>query len=301
MGFKEIRKKMQWLDPFTYVDRLVIARTDNLGKEKKHAIFLFCLLFLAAAFLGLVPMAANALPLLVVLIAILGIFYYSNRKEGLDWAIYISFAFAFAWILFTGIGLLLGTNSPMVIVLSGSMEPLYHRGDVIILQGTDAAGLQGKEVQLNRETLAEVPLSSFAELIYSDSQEPQIEKISFPATGQTVDITKQGSIVVYWSLLRKQPIIHRVVAKLHVADGTYVLTKGDSIQNSTIDQDCGPVDGLGRPSKNCIQLYPVKVEELQGKAVLQIPFVGCFKLWLLDDLGSLITKGRLPSDFSGIC
>ena len=295
MRLQGIRKKMQLLDPFTYVDRLVIARVEKQSERNKLIVFCVCLLFLAVASVSLVPMLANSIPLLVILIAGLSFYYYTNRKEGLNWAIYISFAFIFAFVLFSAIGLLLGTSSPMVIVLSGSMEPLYHRGDVIILQGANPANIAGKEVLLQEQTLNETAFASFAAAVYLGSD--QIKKIKFNS-GQEIKVTEEGSIVVYWSSLLQKPIIHRVVAKMHAADGWFVLTKGDA--NPQLDQDCGTV-AYGRPEKSCIQLYPVKVEQLQGKALGSVPFIGCFKLWLLDDLGSLIAKREMPPDFTGIC
>ncbi|MBN2067450.1 MAG: hypothetical protein JW744_03210 [Candidatus Diapherotrites archaeon] len=301
MGFRELRRKMKWVDPFTYVEKYVIERLEPLSQNAKHVVFAACLAFLSIASLTIVPSASGSLPLLAVIVAGLSIFYFHDRKEGLDWAVYISFAFAFAWLLFTGTGLLLGTSSPMVIVLSGSMEPLYHRGDVIILQGASPENLAGPEAAVQRESLAQLPFSSFADPAYSDQAEGIIEGISLKDSGQVIGITRQGSIVVYWSELRQQPIIHRVVAKLHALDGWYILTKGDSVHNPTIDQDCGAVDAMHIPEKPCIQLFPVRVEELQGKAILQVPFVGCFKLWLLDDLASLVSTGKLPADFAGLC
>jgi hypothetical protein len=118
--------------------------------------------------------------------------------------------------------------------------------------------------------------------------------------GTNLPIEKTGSIVVYNSNLVNEPIIHRAVAKLHAKDGYYVLTKGDSIHNNTFDQDCGRIFPYG-PERQCITLYPVPIGELQGVSVLQIPIVGCAKLWLFDNLGSLISTGKLPSNFSGIC
>ena len=38
-----------------------------------------------------------------------------------------------ALMLWKGLGLVLGTESPIVVVLSGSMEPAFYRGDMILL------------------------------------------------------------------------------------------------------------------------------------------------------------------------
>jgi len=219
-----------------------------------------------------------------------------KNNETLNWIIYLISAFVFAWIIYTGFGILLGTQSPMMIVVSASMEPLYHRGDIVVLQGATPENLAGAEVQLQLPSLREKEFASFAEPIYSNGGSGTIESIKFNS-GRQIPITREGSVVVYWSNHMQEPIVHRVAAKLFAGDGMYVLTKGDSAFNSTIDQDCGLVLN-GQPQKNCIELYPVPLERLQGKVILQVPLLGCAKLWLLDDLGSLITKGKLPAEIT---
>ena len=252
MGFKEVKEKLKWLDPFTYVDVFIMPKLNP------------------------------------------------KKSETVSWLIYIASAFVFAWLFYTIIGLALGTTSPMVIVLSGSMEPAYHRGDVIVIQGTSAENLSATETLLNEPTLKETALSLIGTPGYSvEGNLMHIETILFN-NGQSLEIKKQGDVVVYQSNLLKKPIIHRAVAKLKAEDGWYVLTKGDSENNTTVDQDCGRVIA-GIPERNCLSLYPVPIEELQGKAVLWIPIIGCFKLWLVDDLGSLIATGKMPQDFGGIC
>ena len=81
MGLKEIREKLKWLDPFTYVDLYIMPRVNP------------------------------------------------KDSEAISWVVYLASAFLFAWLIYTGLGLAFGTQSPMMIVVSGSMEPLYNRGD----------------------------------------------------------------------------------------------------------------------------------------------------------------------------
>ena len=45
--------------------------------------------------------------------------------------------------------------------------------------------------------------------------------------------------------------------------------------------------------KNCISLYPIKSDELHGKAVFQIPLIGYIKLIVVDDLGKILTGQEL--------
>ncbi len=247
MTWKKFRKKLKWLDPFTYVDLYVLPKVNP------------------------------------------------KDNEAINWVVYLASAFLFAWLIYTGLGLVFGTESPMMIVVSGSMEPLYHRGDVILLHGAGTDSINSPEVVLDFSSLEERELASFAELIYSNSAPKQIEAINFDS-GQNIPITQEGDIVVYWSERMNEPVVHRTVAKLRANDGVYFLTKGDSVYNTTVDQDCGMVIN-GQPQKPCIELYPTPLKNLQGKAFFQIPLLGCVKLWLLDDLGSLIATGKLPNEF----
>ncbi len=216
-------------------------------------------------------------------------------SEAISWVVYLASAFLFAWLIYTGLGLAFGTESPMMIVVSASMEPLYHRGDVILLHGATAESINSPEVVLDIPSLKEKELYSFAEPVYSDSLPKHIEAISFNQ-GKNLPITQKGDIVVYWSERMNEPVVHRTVAKLRADDGWYLLTKGDSIHNTTIDQDCGFIIN-GQSQKPCIEFYPLPIEKLQGKAFFQVPLLGCVKLWLLDDLGSLIATGKLPNEF----
>lgn len=218
-----------------------------------------------------------------------------GKNEAVSWIVYLASAFFFAWAIYTALGLVLGTSAPMMIVVSGSMEPLYHRGDIIVLHGISAENLNAPEQDIALPSLRETELASFAQPVYEGSgSSKHIEAIEFNQGGY-LPVTKQGDIVVYWNHYLNEPIIHRVVARLKAGDGWYILTKGDSVLNTTVDQDCGYIIN-GLPEKACIALYPVPVQDIQGKAALQIPVLGCFKLWLLDDLGSLLATGKLPAE-----
>ncbi len=216
-----------------------------------------------------------------------------KNSETINWIVYLACSFVFAWLIYTGLGLVLGTATPMMIVVSSSMEPVLHRGDIVVLLGSDADAIKAQEASLDLQSLEETEFSSFANPVYSDSQ--TITSIELN-TGSKIQVTKEGDVVVYWSDFRKEPIIHRVVAKLKAGNGTYFLTKGDSANNSTIDQDCGRVIN-GRPEKSCIELYPIPTQRLQGKVVFSMPLLGCIKLWAVDDLGSLLTTGKLPKEW----
>ena len=159
----------------------------------------------------------------------------------------------------------------------------------------------GDEITLN-ENIKNVPVEKYLTAEYFDGANKPVSKLIFN-DGQEVIPTTEGSVVVYNSYPKGLPIIHRSIVKINALDGTFILTKGDNkITNNTFDQDCGNVDPLRLKSdKPCITFYAVPIQEVQGVAFFRVPVVGCVKLWLVDDLVSLLTTGKLPRDFKGIC
>lgn len=198
-------------------------------------------------------------------------------------------AFVTAFVLYSVIGLLLGTSMPIVIVVSGSMEPVFHRGDIVILQGVSSA--QSVSVQ---ETTLNTPLEGkgfwdFGSVNYFLDERGRQFTYSLVVDSNEYRLRTDGDIVVYFSqfpLRKPEPVIHRAVLKIHATDGDYFLTKGDD--NPVIDQDCGRIL-LGSPEHSCITLHPIKTSQLQGKAVGWIPMLGYIKLILVDDLLQLVS------------
>ncbi|MFA6268978.1 MAG: hypothetical protein WCW13_06820 [archaeon] len=230
-----------------------------------------------------------------------------NNSEVLEFIVNVLFALIFAWAIYTILGILFNNSTPLVIVYSASMENTFFRGDVMGLTKAVDADNFGEVVFLNRN-IKSVPTIEFVSPIYSETKlSGFLFKNSISSTNE-VSLTKSGSVIVYpafnpSSSDNGKPIIHRAVVKLVALDGNFVLTKGDnSITNSTFDQDCGVINqNFSFSEKPCITLYATPVSEVAGKAFFRIPLVGCVKLWLIDDFLSVITTGKLPRDFKGIC
>src|SRR3989338_1631262 len=217
----------------------------------------------------------------------------AQRNKYLDWLIYLAFAAIFAYALLFILGLILGTSAPGVIVLSGSMEPSFYRGDIIILQGADAQNIKGQDVYFpGISTLKGKMLKEIAEVDYEK------QKIIF-ANGAEVSINKEGDVIVYNSSYYPEPIIHRVIAKVHVSDGTYFITKGDNPKtNWFVDQACGNVVFGYVPGTDiiaitsiesaCITPYLPSEKEIEGKMIGKIPFLGWVKLIPFDEIPKLL-------------
>ncbi len=223
-----------------------------------------------------------------------------NKSEAINWAVYLVTAFVSALLLYTVLGLIFQSPSPMVIVVSGSMEPAFHRGDIMALSGWNIQDLKAETVELpfaiggtnigeyatticaikGQENFFEC--RSLAEEMSAGiftREQVEAKAIYFPAIDKEIPITKNGDVVVYFSESHGIPVIHRAVAKIQAEDGLFILTKGDSVLNSFVDQD------------TTLSPSAVKVNELHGKAVLMIPWVGYVKLILLDDIPCYLTSG----------
>ena len=85
------------------------------------------------------------------------------------------------------IGIILAQH--MNVVVSGSMEPVFYRGDVVVIEKTDFLGIN----EINPDDL------------------------------------KIGDIVIYRATWFPEPVIHRIIATGTDANGTpYYVTKGDN-------------------------------------------------------------------------
>ena len=270
--FSKLKEKfafLKWLDPFTYVDLFVMPHVKKITNN------------------SFVELLVN-----------------------------VFFALVFAVIIYSFFGFLFGSATPFVIVYSASMENTFFRGDVMALSKAVNNDYFGPVVSLDAP-LKKVPVNEF--VVPSYDSEGRL--VSFVIGDKNILYEKTASIVIYsaynpTSKDNGKPIIHRAIAKIIAADGNYILTKGDNDQskiflngsstgfysNPTFDQDCGKVSVVYETTqKSCITLYAIPIDELQGKVFFRIPFVGCAKLWLFEDLSSLLISGKLPSDFRNFC
>jgi signal peptidase I len=247
---------LKWLDPFTYAD----LGLEKIGKKESQTV---------------------------------------------SWLVYLGTAFVSALLLYTLLGLLFHSPSPMVIVVSGSMEPTFYRGDVMALSGWNLEELNAPLIEMPDTEIDGLDISEFAytecslkgvegvsglvscravlrELQAGRLQVPVknilAEKIVFFDLNREIDITEKGDVVVYFSEAQGIPIIHRAVAKIRAKDGFFVLTKGDSVLNSFIDQD------------TALSYGAVPFDKLQGKTFFMVPWIGYVKLILMDDLPCFLTS-----------
>jgi len=114
-----------------------------------------------------------------------------SKKKVIISVIVIILAISSPFLLYWILQLSLNTNTPMVVVVSGSMEPTLSRGDLLFLYGKDPADIRNGTVE-----------------------EQNGDIIVFDAHG-------------YWAFPPDEPVVHRVINKKFENGSWWFKTKGD--------------------------------------------------------------------------
>lgn len=172
----------------------------------------------------------------------------------------LAFTFFAAFFIFYLMSLVLHSRRPIVAVISPSMIPDLPPGDAALVMGVDPREIRAPEVYYPGDLRRRYVLSLV-------SYDPKSMTLSFQ--GENFRIDRNGDIIVYYDDLCGRDIIHRVILKIRTPHGYFFLTKGDN--NPVPDFYCPDVVGC---SPACIYPYFIPEENVYGKIVLKIPFLG---------------------------
>ncbi|MFO8018144.1 MAG: signal peptidase I [Promethearchaeia archaeon] len=128
----------------------------------------------------------------------------TSKKKIIIGIILIFFAFFGSYIIYFGLQASLGTDTPMVVVVSGSMEPNIHKGDLLFLTDKEPEDIKVGTIE-NKE-------------------------------GDVIVYDARG----LWAGAPDEPIVHRVVDQEHNESGYFFLTKGDA--NFNVDKAWVPAE-----------------------------------------------------------
>ncbi|MBY9016502.1 MAG: signal peptidase I [Candidatus Lokiarchaeota archaeon] len=124
------------------------------------------------------------------------------RKKIIIAVVMISIAFFGSFLVYFILQISFNTESPIVVVLSGSMEPQIHKGDLLFVMGTEPENIKSGTIE--------------------------------DKDGDIIVFNAQG----LWPMAPIEPIVHRVIEKEQIGDTWYFRTKGDA--NSIPDPDDVP-------------------------------------------------------------
>ncbi len=125
----------------------------------------------------------------------------SSKRKIIVTVILLGVAFSGAFLIYYIMQVALSTDTPMVVVVSGSMEPNLLEGDLLFLKGTDPENIKSGTIE-----------------------------------GKEGDIIVFNAYNL-WVHAPAEPIVHRVIDKKY-DNGWFFLTKGDA--NSIPDADWVP-------------------------------------------------------------
>ena len=127
----------------------------------------------------------------------------SSKSKIIFGIVLIALAFSGSFLIFYIMQLTLHTNTPMVVVVSGSMEPTLFKGDLLFLEGKDPSQIKNGTIE-----------------------------------GKEGDIIVFNAVnLPGWPNAPPDPIVHRVIEKKY-DNGWFFRTKGDA--NSLPDDDWVP-------------------------------------------------------------
>ncbi len=169
-----------------------------------------------------------------------------------SWIVNIVLAFVLIkYIVYPGLGFLLGTSYPIVAVVSSSME---H--DKSFDNWWEAQEKWYLENGISKE--------EFVKFNFKHGFNKGDIMILYGKRPVNIEV---GEVIVFKSK-RPDPIIHRVVKKWEIDGKYYFQTKGDhnadSIKSSSLDET------------------NINEEQYLGKAAVRIPLLGYIKIWFVE-------------------
>lgn len=175
-----------------------------------------------------------------------------------SWLVNIVLAFVLIkFLLYPGLGFALGTDFPVVAVVSGSME--HHSGNF------DQWWEKNQDFYL-RMNITEFDFQTYPFKHGFNKGDIMVLK------GVNPYALEKGTILVYWSR-KPYPIIHRFVGERLDGNDIYLMTKGDNgLTNPTF---------IISPDLNEMSIDP---DNAIGKAVLRIPYLGWVKILAVNTL-----------------
>jgi signal peptidase I len=178
----------------------------------------------------------------------------------LSWIVNIILAFVIIkFLVYPGLGLVLGTNYPIVAVVSESME---HRG-----QNFDT-WWSANEAWYTNNGITKANFSRFP--LKNGFNKGDIIVL----IGKKPANIKVGDVLVFKShplYPTPDPVIHRIVKVTRGKDGKNLFqTKGDNNADSIINMCKSGV---------CINELDIKEDQLLGFSFFRVPYLGYLKIW----------------------
>ncbi|MFB6158845.1 MAG: signal peptidase I [Candidatus Nanohalobium sp.] len=217
-----------------------------------------------------------------------------GENEFFEWFYFLSLALVLAFGTITTTGTVLQTDKPVVSVVSCSMYPEYHRGDILVVQGQKFGDIEtGDVIVYSVPDRADLSVNGEKHILEKNSPmynsstmtaagevklievKPDLEagqdgnvddEVVLEVDGEVVKLEEGSSaeeVKVEKAVAMPIPVVHRVVEK----QDSYLETKGDNNRKKLdFESDVRPF-------------------QIHGTAALRIPRLGIVKLLAMDLVG----------------
>ena len=183
---------------------------------------------------------------------------FLNEDSFLSWVVNVALAFVLIrFIVYPLLGFILATPFPIVAVVSGSME---HSGNFDDWWQSPAIVDNNRLTQEDYYAQYSIDKDYFRTFPFSNGFNTGDIKV---LRGVPPDKIEVGDVIVFRTSGR-DPIIHRVIEKNLNGDSVTFRTKGD---NNPVSYDFES---------------EINYDEVIGKSIFRIPFLGYVKIWFFD-------------------
>jgi len=168
-----------------------------------------------------------------------------------SWLVNILLAFVLIkFLIYPGLGLVLGTQFPVVAVVSSSME--HHP------RGFDEWWSTNEDFYL-RYNITKFEFDNYP--FRNGFNKGDIMILA------GTDEPRRGTVLVYWSG-KPYPIIHRYIGDNTEDNVTYFMSKGDNNYGMVVSSD--------------LDERHITEDRVIGKAIFRIPYLGYVKIWAVE-------------------
>ncbi len=120
--------------------------------------------------------------------------------------IFIGIAIASPFLVYWILQIALNTTSPITVVISGSMEPNYYKGDLLFLYGEDPANIEINEVIVFQTASYSEPI------VHRVIEKRYVGEYQFKTKGDANTFEDSGNLYTGW--LSEEDVIGTVVGRI---------------------------------------------------------------------------------------
>ncbi|XP_018428947.1 PREDICTED: signal peptidase complex catalytic subunit SEC11C-like isoform X1 [Nanorana parkeri] len=132
-----------------------------------------------------------------------------NKRQLYYQALNFAMIVSSALMIWKGLIVVTGSESPIVVVLSGSMEPAFHRGDLLFLTNFQEDPIRGGEIVVFKVDGRDIPIVHRVIKVHEKMFSHLKENIKFLTKGDNNEVDDRGLYKEGQNWLEKKDVVGR--------------------------------------------------------------------------------------------